>query len=105
MKEVLFETPKWKPKFKAEKPIESNVENQKEKLFVKPNLIFEVFKVCSVSESVCTLVEEETHQMVNRSLTKGQSSTSLFQAGKSLLDLLLNHQNGKVKVARVKPRP
>ncbi|KAG5064341.1 hypothetical protein JHK85_005524 [Glycine max] len=103
MKEVLSETPKWKPKFKAEKPIESNVENQKEKLFVKPNLIFEVFKVCSVSESVCTLVEEETHQMVNKSLTK--SSTSLFEAGKSLLDLSLNHQNGKVKVARVKPRP
>ena len=76
MKEVLSETPKWKPKFKAEKPIESNVENQKEKLFVKPNLIFEVFKVCSVSESVCTLVEEETHQMVNRSLTKVRKAHS-----------------------------
>lgn len=61
MKEVLSETPKWKPKFEAVKPTESQVE----KPFAKPEEISELSEVCSVSESVSTLADEEARQRVN----------------------------------------
>ncbi|ESW20208.1 hypothetical protein PHAVU_006G189700 [Phaseolus vulgaris] len=67
VKEVLSETPKWKPKFDAEKPTETKVKNEKEKLFIKPEEISEVSEVCSVSESVSTLADEEARQKVNGS--------------------------------------
>ena len=76
MKEVLSETPKWKPKFEAEKPTESDAENEKEKLFVKPDEISEVSEVCSVSESLSTLAEEEARQRVNRSPAKVRKARS-----------------------------
>ncbi|XP_020221572.1 uncharacterized protein LOC109804191 [Cajanus cajan] len=61
VKEVLSETPKWKPKFEAVKPTESQVE----KPFAKPEEISELSEVCSVSESVSTLADEEARQRVN----------------------------------------
>ncbi|KAG2398763.1 uncharacterized protein HKW66_Vig0087560 [Vigna angularis] len=70
VKEVLLETPKWKPKFDAEKPTKIEVKNEKEKLFIKPEEISEVSEVCSVSKSVCTLVDEESRQRVKGSPTK-----------------------------------
>ncbi|KAL2589111.1 hypothetical protein GLYMA_13G244100v4 [Glycine max] len=76
VKEVLSETPKWKPKFEAEKPTESDAENEKEKLFVKPDEISEVSEVCSVSESLSTLAEEEARQRVNRSPAKVRKARS-----------------------------
>ncbi|KAG4945550.1 hypothetical protein AAZX31_15G067400 [Glycine max] len=76
VKEVLSETPKWKPKFEAEKPTETEVENEKEKLFIKPDEISEVSEVCSVSESVSTFAEEEARQRVNRSPAKVSKARS-----------------------------
>ncbi|KAG2405357.1 hypothetical protein LR48_Vigan03g192500 [Vigna angularis] len=70
MKEVLSETPKWKSKFDAEKSMETEVKNEKEKLFIKPEEIFEVSKVCSVSKSVSTLADEESRQRVKGSPAK-----------------------------------
>ncbi|TKY71649.1 serine/arginine repetitive matrix protein 2 [Spatholobus suberectus] len=79
VKEVLSETPKWKPKFEAENPTESEVE--KEKPFGKPEEISEASEVCSVSESVSTLAEEEARQRVNRSPAKARKPRS-FSGGR-----------------------
>ncbi|CAJ1961584.1 unnamed protein product [Sphenostylis stenocarpa] len=76
VKEVLSETPKWKPKFEAEKPPQTEVENEKEKLFIKPEEISEVSEVCSLSESVSTLADEEARQRVNRSPGKVRKARS-----------------------------
>ena len=76
VKEVLSETPKWKPKFDAEKPTEAQVTDEKEKLFIKPEEISEVSEVCSVSESVSTLADEESRQRVNGSPTKVRKARS-----------------------------
>ncbi|KAL2341938.1 hypothetical protein Fmac_009878 [Flemingia macrophylla] len=65
VKEVLSETPKWKPKFEAVKPTDGEVASEKEKPFSKPQEISEVSEVCSVSESLSTLADEEARQRVN----------------------------------------
>ncbi|WVY92843.1 hypothetical protein V8G54_031931 [Vigna mungo] len=76
VKEVLSETPKWKPKFDAEMSTETEVKNEKEKLFIKPEEISEVSEVCSVSESVSTLADEESRQRVNGSPAKVRKARS-----------------------------
>lgn len=94
MKEVLSEIPKWKPKFEAEKPttqtqVENN-EKEKEKEKKKPFIkveeeISEVSEVCSVTESVSTLADEEPRQRINRSpakLRKNRSFSGEFGARK-----------------------
>ncbi|KAJ1434777.1 hypothetical protein SESBI_05136 [Sesbania bispinosa] len=77
VKEVLSETPKWKPsfaKFEAEKPSfdKFEAESKVEKLFNKAEEISQVSEVCSLSESVSTIgdrreEEEETRRRVNGS--------------------------------------
>ncbi|KAK7327940.1 hypothetical protein VNO77_22033 [Canavalia gladiata] len=87
VKEVLSETPKWKPnvaKFKAEKPISFDTfEGEESKVIEKKPLnnaqeISEASEVCSLSESVSTttIAEEETRQRVNRSPAKVHKNRS-----------------------------
>ncbi|RDX68903.1 hypothetical protein CR513_52060, partial [Mucuna pruriens] len=76
VKEVLSETPKWKPKFEAENPTETLLQNDKEKPFGKPQEISEVSEVCSVSESVSTLADEEARLRLNRSPPKVRKARS-----------------------------
>ncbi|KAK7246566.1 hypothetical protein RIF29_41435 [Crotalaria pallida] len=107
VKEVLSETPKWKPavaKFEAEKPTVAKFETEKitvakfgaEKITVakfeeKMALPInkgdeEISEVCSLSESVSTttLTEEEPRQRVNRSpskMSKNRSFSGEFGGG------------------------
>ncbi|XP_057434060.1 uncharacterized protein LOC130726772 [Lotus japonicus] len=99
VKEVLSETPKWKPslvKFEAEKPVFEE-QSKVEKPFLKVEEISEVSEVCSLSESISTTTatdkREEEEELIrrvngsparmrkNRSYTGGRTERS--PAGKS----------------------
>lgn len=93
VKEVLSETPKWKPKFEAEKPPqkpsfdkklegESKVEKNAMALGINKGTE-EISEICSLSESVSTTTvtdmrdeEEETRQRVHRSPAKMHKNRS-----------------------------
>ncbi|KAK7302728.1 hypothetical protein RJT34_13624 [Clitoria ternatea] len=88
VKEVLSETPKWKPtlaNFEAEKPkcfvkFDERVERKVEQPLNKAEEISEVSEVCSLSESVSTttITEEESRQRVNRSPGNLQKNRSFY---------------------------